>query len=98
VRKPATTPPFANTQDQRRLRRPLHPLVMPKAKTMKQTFARIGIGIVVFAATLAVWRAGVYVDSLLTMRTPLYYQVQGWGSLLVSLASGVLAAVWPWFE
>jgi hypothetical protein len=78
--------------------RPQHRLVMPKGKTMKQAFVRVGIGLAVFAATLAVWRAGVYVDSLMTMRTPLYYQFQGWASLLVSLAAGALAAVWHWFE
>jgi hypothetical protein len=71
---------------------------MPKGKTMKQAFVRVGIGLAVFAATLAVWRAGVCVDSLMTMRTPLYYQFQGWASLLVSLAAGALAAVWHWFE
>lgn len=87
-----------NTQDQRRRSRPLHPLVLPNGKTMKQAFARIGIGLVVFAATLAVWRASVYVDSLMTMRTPLYYQVQGWASLLMALAAGALATVWHWFE
>jgi hypothetical protein len=57
--------------------------------------ARICIGLAVFAVTLAVWRAGVWFDSLMTVRTPLYYQFQGWASLVVSAAAGTLAAVWP---
>lgn len=47
-----------------------------------------------FTATLfALWQSSVYIDSLFTYRTPLYYTVQWWLSIFWSPVIGIALSV-----
>jgi hypothetical protein len=60
---------------------------------MKNVLVRISVGIVCSLALFAFWRCGVWLDSLMTMRTPLFFTLHSWASAIVSPFAGVLAAV-----
>ncbi len=57
----------------------------------KQVVFKIAIGLAVAVLVFAAWRFGVWADSLMTVRTPLYYQIHGWASAVVAPLAGVFA-------
>ena len=60
---------------------------------MKDVLARIILGMLVSVVLFIMWRCGVWVDSLLTMRTPLYFALHNWASLIVCPIVGLLFAI-----
>lgn len=54
---------------------------------------RICLGIVTGIVIFALWRCGIWCDSLVTMRTPLWYEVNHWSSIILSVFFGIYVAV-----
>lgn len=60
---------------------------------MKNVLFRIAFGVSVSFLLFGLWRGGVWIDSLMTMRTPLYFTFHSWASLIVCPFLGALAGV-----
>ena len=60
---------------------------------MKNALVRSAFGVSVSVLLFGLWRGGVWIDSLMTMRTPLHFTCHWWASLIVCPCLGVLAGV-----
>lgn len=61
---------------------------------MKNLIPRIAVGVTAGLFFLALWRLGMLVGSLMTVRTPLYFTVHEWASAIVCMIIGVMVAVY----
>jgi hypothetical protein len=53
--------------------------------------SRIAVGVSVAVLLFGLWRGGVWLDSLMTLRTPLYFTLHSWVSAIVCPCCGLLA-------
>jgi len=60
---------------------------------MKNVMFRVVLGVSVSVLLFVLWRGGVWIDSLMTMRTPLYFTLHAWASAIVCPCCGLLAGV-----
>jgi hypothetical protein len=59
----------------------------------KDLLTRVAVGLIVTVVVYALWQLGVWGSSLMTMRTPFYFAVHKWLSLIVSPLLGIVAGV-----
>lgn len=57
---------------------------------MRNAIIRVAVGAIAAVMLFAFWTSAVWLDSLMTMRTPLYFQFHSAASMIVSPLFGVL--------
>lgn len=65
---------------------------------MKNLLFRLTVGVMAGVIPFALWRSGVWVDSLMTMRTPLYFAIHGWASAIICSLIGLWFAIFSGWE
>lgn len=65
---------------------------------MKNVIIRCAISLIVGVMLFGLWRGSMWLDSLMTVRTPLYYTIHDWASAIVcpivGIGVGVLYDKW----